>query len=462
MHAVPGCLPPSEEPTMRLASDGAGADPAEAVARIADARRDRLLRVYRRRLRREDLEDCYSQATLELVARSRRSPFASVAHLENALQQKFESRIDDRRRAIGGRSSIESAMARAVSVDSPEPGAGDLEDRRAAVEQQVIARTELRRLREVIADLSRDQQLVLGNQVCVDMGASEFCSRYGWSVEKYRKVAQRARAKLRVLVDEYERGERCERLEPDILAMTAGVAEGEPLARAKAHLSNCQSCARRAGDRDRAARSIAAVMPLPAALAGSALWNGLTGIWSGLRRVLAIARHPLIETSYGGVGATSGSIAGLGALKVGIAVVCVAGAAGGYAVCAHLGVVPAIGLASHSHHLAASRSAASPHLNVERVAPRRTLAGPPQEPLSRPQTTATTPSRAPHARTRRVTATAQIRREFGTKRARAAASLPAATAWQGSTRSPASMQTTKAIASSPQARQTQAEFGFER
>ncbi len=116
----------------------------------------------------------------------------------------------------------------------------------------------------------------------------------------------------------------------------------------------------------------------------------------------------------------------------------------------------------HSHHLAASRSAASPHLNVERVAPRRTLAGPPQEPLSRPQTTATTPSRAPHARTHRVTATAQIRREFGTKRARAAASLPAATAWQGSTRSPASMQTTKAIASSPQARQTQAEFGFER
>ena len=55
------------------------------------------------------------------------------------------------------------------------------------------------------------------------MGAAEFCARFGWSVEKYRKVAQRARAKLRVLVGEYECGDRCRRLEPDLLAMSAGV-----------------------------------------------------------------------------------------------------------------------------------------------------------------------------------------------------------------------------------------------
>ena len=60
---------------MGLAIAGAHDDPAETVARVAVGRRSRLLRFYRRRLRFEDLEDCYSQATLELMARSRRQPF---------------------------------------------------------------------------------------------------------------------------------------------------------------------------------------------------------------------------------------------------------------------------------------------------------------------------------------------------------------------------------------------------
>jgi hypothetical protein len=45
-------------------------DPAEAVARVSAAKRDVLLRVHRHRLGFEDLEDCFSQATLELVARA--------------------------------------------------------------------------------------------------------------------------------------------------------------------------------------------------------------------------------------------------------------------------------------------------------------------------------------------------------------------------------------------------------
>src|ERR1700690_3952412 len=124
MESAPGVVPVeagwSEEPTMALLNGDAWRDPAEDVATIAAARRGRLLRVHRRRLRWEDLEDCYSQATLELVARSRRAPFLSDAHVLNALEQKFLSRIEDRRRAIGGRSAIETAIARAIPVDGPD------------------------------------------------------------------------------------------------------------------------------------------------------------------------------------------------------------------------------------------------------------------------------------------------------------------------------------------------------
>jgi DNA-directed RNA polymerase specialized sigma24 family protein len=452
----------SEEPTMALPSRELRHDPAEAVARIAHARRDRMLRIHRRRLRWEDLEDCYSQATLELVTRSRRSPFTSIAHVQNALEQKFLSRIEDKRRAVGGRSSIEAAIARSLPVDSPEYAASELEDRRAAVEQQVIARTELHRVREVIGDLTRDQQLVLASQVCVDMGVSEFCAQYGWSVEKYRKVAQRARGKLRILVEEYERGGRCVRLERDILAMHAGLAEGRDLARARAHVANCRACAHIARETDRS-RSIAAIVPFPLALAGSALWSKLSGILSAARRAVAVARHPLTEIGYSGVGATSSSVAGLGALKVGLAVVCVAGAAGSYAVCAHLGVVPPLGFAPHPHrvtrsrpvHTSSTRAAAnrSPSVAVTAPAPRVE----PQRTHSTvlAQTSGSSTMRPVH---HRVSAIAQTRREFGGPVAKSAESTPTA-----STPSPAAdPKSAPPSVSTAQTRQTQAEFGFER
>jgi hypothetical protein len=49
------------------------------VAVVAAAKRDVLLRVHRHRLRAEDLEDCYGQASLELVVLARRGrPFSSL------------------------------------------------------------------------------------------------------------------------------------------------------------------------------------------------------------------------------------------------------------------------------------------------------------------------------------------------------------------------------------------------
>jgi hypothetical protein len=127
------------------------------VARVALARRDLLLRVHRHRLRIEDLEDCYSQATLELLSRARSGArFENATHISNALEQKLVSRINDRRRAVSGRSPIETALGQAASLDDPDSGTPDVADRTAAVHDRVVRRMDLGRVREVAEELTPD------------------------------------------------------------------------------------------------------------------------------------------------------------------------------------------------------------------------------------------------------------------------------------------------------------------
>jgi DNA-directed RNA polymerase specialized sigma24 family protein len=344
-------------------------DPAEAVARVALAKRDVLLRVHRRRLRREDLEDCYSQATLELVARARRDEtFASPQHVSNALEQKFASRINDRHRAISGRSATEAALAGAVSLNADEPLAGDVPDHSAEVADRVAAREELVRLREVASELTHDQRLVLFHQVALGMDSAEACRRLGWSSEKFRKVAQRARAKLRLLSDEYDTGQRCRRLEADLLAHASGVASASQAARARSHLSNCTPCARHFRELSRATEGIAALLPPPVAVGGAlakilALLGLLRQLWPWAGRAPAHSGAGALPgagaVGAAGVGGTAGagaafgvggSALGVGALKVGLAAVCLAGAAGGYAVCHQAGLIPGAGHPRGGHH----------------------------------------------------------------------------------------------------------------
>lgn len=180
-------------------------DPLDAVARVACAERERLLRIYRRRLSREDLEDCLSQATLELLLRARRGGgFASDAHIANALDQRVGSRVCDRLRARAGRSPLEAALRAAEQGGvRPAESAGEDEpiervaDARADVHELVCARERLRRVSARAGMLTADQRLVLASQIDGGVGCAAFCARHSWSAEKYRKVAQRARARLR-------------------------------------------------------------------------------------------------------------------------------------------------------------------------------------------------------------------------------------------------------------------------
>ena len=103
----------------------------------------------------------------------------------------------DRRRALAGRSPMQAAIEEASAL------AGDGErmeivDRRPAVEDIVVLREDLRRLPAVARLLTDDQRLVLAAQVG-QVPRADFCRRFGWTTEKYRKVGQRARARLRML-----------------------------------------------------------------------------------------------------------------------------------------------------------------------------------------------------------------------------------------------------------------------
>jgi DNA-directed RNA polymerase specialized sigma24 family protein len=179
-------------------------DPAEEVAMVAHARRELLLRAHRHRLRREDLEDCYGQATLELVRYARNGArFSSRVHLAHVIEQRFVSRIRDRRRALSGRSPMQAALETAMSIGALEEARIEVVDVRADTERQAWFRHELQRVGALARELTPDQRMVLASQVgLVQLERSEFCRRVGWSTEKYRKVAQRARSRLRQLMVE--------------------------------------------------------------------------------------------------------------------------------------------------------------------------------------------------------------------------------------------------------------------
>lgn len=177
----------------------APADPAEALALVAAARREQLLRIHRHRLRREDLEDCYSQATLELVVQARAGrAFAGGTHLLHALEQRFLARVQDRRRAVAGRSPMQAAIEGALPLAAPDDGP-QLGDTREEPERLVLAREQLELMRSSALQLSDDQRLVLAAQLA-GIAGGDLCRREGWSESKYRKVAQRGRARLRALM----------------------------------------------------------------------------------------------------------------------------------------------------------------------------------------------------------------------------------------------------------------------
>lgn len=175
------------------------------MALVARAKRKALLDVHRHMLRHEDLEDCFGQASMELIGYVRAGgTFANATHAAAALELRFLSRVQDRCRAVSGRSPIQAAWERTLGAGSLGESYTDHADVRCAVEELAMMRMELRLVPILARELTSDQRLVVACQVALQMSCAEFCELFGWSRAKYRKVAYRARMRLRHLSETFD------------------------------------------------------------------------------------------------------------------------------------------------------------------------------------------------------------------------------------------------------------------
>lgn len=168
------------------------------VAEVAASRLDRLVSVHRHRLRRADLEECLSQAMIELVLAVRRGrQFAGDAHIEHAFEQRFLSRVIDQQRAAAGRSPARAGQERAVRIDAQPASARDaIVGSSPTPEAIVVAREHVLEITRRALLLSEDERTVFASRIGLLGDASEVCEARGWTREKYRKLAQRGRNRL--------------------------------------------------------------------------------------------------------------------------------------------------------------------------------------------------------------------------------------------------------------------------
>jgi DNA-directed RNA polymerase specialized sigma24 family protein len=98
---------------------------------------------------------------------------------------------------------MQAALGHAETLISGEGEGIEPADPGPAVEARVLIREELRHIPLLALRLSEDQRRILLSQIRGE-SCHDFCAREQWSREKYRKVAQRARTRLRALLDEVD------------------------------------------------------------------------------------------------------------------------------------------------------------------------------------------------------------------------------------------------------------------
>ena len=132
------------------------------------------------------------------------------------------------------------------------------------------------------------------------------------------------------------------------------------------HLINCPACARTARELERVARGVGALLPLPATVdpevvhrfaAVGRIFGRVLPFWDSGEGAAAAKAGAAAAAGGSGALTAGGSIVGLGAAKLGVTALCVAGAAGGYVVCDQIGLFSGP-LPRERHHVTTTTNAA--------------------------------------------------------------------------------------------------------
>lgn len=324
----------------------------------SSARRGSLGELRRRGCSEEEAEECFAMALEKVMERV--DPIErefSEAQMVSFIKQTCWRCFLDSHRRPRQLPLTELAAGEADGEDTPGP------------DQIAQSREAVAIGREALQMLPERDRLVFRQRYEMGLSPEEIVRGCGLSERTYRKIIQRANARVLDAFERIEAGVRCEEMESDVLRRyVAGECGERELGSVKAHLAHCRACrrheARMRGYLLDVASGLGAALSVATARSGgvstSALERALEGA-QGLGEATRAARERLREQllrlagALPGPGGESGVSGALGVGSAKVASVCVAGAAGA---CLVAGVVPGvggIGILAESDHVQAHR-----------------------------------------------------------------------------------------------------------
>jgi RNA polymerase sigma factor (sigma-70 family) len=365
---------------------------AQFYARVYDpARKGSLAELRRRGCDDQEAEDLFSAtyaAVMESVDPIERC-FSAPQMVQLIKRACWRRLVDERRRLILREEP--GPKPRPLRRESPTESPPELAEEREAV---AIGR-------EAMATLSERDRIVFLRRHLLGMLPEEILAETpGLSRRTYRKVIQRANARVRDAFERIEAGERCAEIEGGLLARYV-LGESPPAERraVEAHLAHCGACrqarARMRGHLIDVASGVMLASSLGAGHPGTGILHihlldlasqGAQTLGEASRAARERLREALLRLAGAlpGPGTDAGVSQALGASSWRIASACTTAVAAG--ACVAAGVVPGIGgVDLSSHHARHSHTAApAKHARVESApaaatseytAPARTTSG---------------------------------------------------------------------------------------
>lgn len=330
-----------------------GVEEARFYAQVYEPARNGSLAALRRTgCSEEEAEDFFATAFEKVMEKVDpiQGEFLPPQMVEYIKRASWRCMIDERRRRVQ-RVEVELDSVHSLSDDSAVSPA------EAAVDQEAIAIG-----REALQTLSERDREIFRLRHQLDLSPKEILEKTpGLSMRTYRKVLERANARVLAAFERIEGGERCEEMETKLLHryIADECSEAEESA-IKAHLDHCRSCqlaqARLRGHLFDLASGLAVVATVAETGArsidsvGGGGWEVVSG---GVRFIRDRARDLGLRMFTSAPG-TSGGDATVGQALFGSPLkaltTCVSGVAAGGACVAALGGLPVGGLLSNVHH----------------------------------------------------------------------------------------------------------------